>query len=164
MTIKQLADISDIVRNLAILAGRAMLGLGLGIVLSMVGLAIAWGLFIFSGASERSTFMIMSMAGGGIAAGIGANIAWIRLDRQQRLTFIVTFLLCVAGGVTGGLIGYQVGANREIECCAEPGTTPFTYTAFGATIGANVAMYLATAAIAAARIARARVGAVPVRP
>ena len=164
MTIKQLTDRSDIFRAAAIIGGRALLGLGLGIVLSMVGLAIAWGLFIFSGAGAKSTFMIMSMVGGGIGAGIGANIAWIRLDRQQRLTIILTLLLCVAGGVIGGMIGYQFGANREIECCAEPSTTPFTYTAFGATIGANVVMYLATASIAAVHMSRARGGTIPGRP
>ena len=141
-----------------------MLGLASGIVLSMTGLAIAWGLFVFSGASERSTFMIMSMAGSGIGAGIGANIAWIRLDRQQRSGILLTLLLCLAGGVIGGLIGYQFGAGREIECCAEPRTTPFTYTAFGATIGANVVMYLVTAATAAARMVRGRWRAAPERP
>ena len=40
----------------------------------------------------------------------------------------------------------------------------FTYTAFGATIGANVVMYLATASIAAVRMSRARGGTIPGRP
>ena len=164
MTIRHVNDKSDIVRRLAILAGRVILGLGLAIVLSMAGLAIAWGLFIFSGATERSTFMIMSMAGGGIGAGIGPAVSWIKLDRQQRYAVILTILLCMAGGIIGGLLGYQFGANREYECCAEPSTTPFTHTAFGATIGANVVMYLASAANAAARMVRAGRGAVPGRP
>jgi hypothetical protein len=157
---RHITEKSDIVRRLAILAARALLGLGLGIVLSMTGLAIAWGLFIFSGASEKSTFMIMSMAGSGIGAGIGPSISWMRLDRQQKAVIVLTLLLCVAGGVIGGLTGYQFGANREYECCAEPGTTPFTHTAFGATIGANVIMYLAIAAIAAGRLVRGNRGAV----
>ena len=95
------------------------------------------------------------MAGAGLGAGIAANIAWIKawikLDRQQRSALALTVILCVAGGVIGGLAGCQFGANREIECCAEPGTTPFTYTAFGSAIGANVAMYLFVVASAAAR-------------
>ena len=60
----------------------------------------------------------------------------------------------MAGGVIGGLAGYRFGANREIECCAEPRTTPFTYTAFGAALGANVVMYLVTATTAVARALR----------
>ena len=157
MTSRYFNDRSDIFRRLTAFSARALLGLGLALVLSMVGLSIAWGLFIFSGASERSTFMIMSMAGGGIGAGIGPSVAWMRLDRQQRYAVVLTILLCMAGGVIGGLLGYQFGANREYECCAEPSTTPFTHTAFGATIGANIIMYLATAATSAARMVQGTV-------
>ncbi len=141
-----------------------MLGLGLSIVMSMTGLVIAWGLFIFSSASDRSIFMIMSMVGGGAGAGIGPWISWMSMDRQRRFTVILILLLCVAGGIGGGLAGYQFGANREFDCCAEPRTTPFTYTAFGATIGANAAMYLITASTAAARMVRGRRGPIPERP
>ena len=164
MTIRQLADRYDITRRLTAFVGRAFLGWGLGIVLSMTGLAFAWGLFIFSGATERSTFMIMSMAGGGIGAGIGPAASWIRLDRQHLAAILLTLLLCVAGGVIGGLIGYQFGANREYECCAEPRTTPFTHTAIGATIGANVIMYLIIVVTTVARLVRGGRGAVADRP
>lgn len=157
---RYIADKADISRAAVAIAARTLLGLGLSIVLSMTGLAIAWGLFIFSGASDKSTFMIMSMAGSGIGAGIGPSISWMKLDRQHKPAIILTLLMCMAGGVIGGLIGYQFGANREIDCCAEPSTTPFTYTAFGATIGANVIMYLANVAITAARLVRRNRGSV----
>ena len=154
MILSRMTDKYDMLMRLAIVGGRTSLGLGLGVVLSMLALAVAWGLYIFVGASERSTFMIMSMAGAGLGAGVAANVAWIRLDRQQRSVFALTLLLAIVGGVVGGLVGYQFGANREIECCAEPRTTPFTYTAFGSTVGANAAMYLVWGALAATRLVR----------
>ena len=147
-------DKSDLIRGAAIIAARVLLGLTLALVLSMVALAVAWGLYIFIGTSSRTTFMIMSMGSGGIGAGVAANLAWLKLDRHQRSVIALTLLICVAGGVIGGLAGYQYGANREIDCCAEPQTTPFLFTAFGAAIGANVFMYLVTACIAAARMFR----------
>ena len=161
---KYISGRSDGIQRLAIFSGRAVLGLGLGIVLSMVGLAIAWGLFVFSSSSERTVFMVMNMVGAGIGASIGVNIAWIRLDRQQRTAFVLMFLVCLAGGVIGALLGYQYGANREVDCCAEPRTTPFIYAAFGATIGANAAIYLATAATSAIRAIRTGRRAAPERP
>ena len=144
----------DLFRGMAIIAIRVLLSLGLALVLSMVALAVAWGLYIFIGTSSRTTFMIMTMAAGGLGAGIGPNIAWIKMDRQQRSALALTVILCVAGGVIGGLLGYQYGANREIECCAEPHTTPFMNTAFGATIGSNIVIYLVSASTAVAKIFR----------
>ena len=161
---KYISGRSDGIQRLAIFGGRAVLGLGLGIVLSMVGLAIAWGLFVFSSSSDRTVFMVMNMVGAGVGASIGVNIAWIRLDRQQRTAFVLMFLVCLAGGVIGALLGYQYGANREVDCCAEPRTTPFIYAAFGATIGANAAIYLATAATSAIRAIRTGRRAAPERP
>ena len=154
MTGKRFNDASDVVRMLAILAARASLGLGLALVLGMMGLVVAWGLFIFSSSSDRDIFMIMTLAGGGIGAGIGPSIAWMKLDRHNRSALLLTLALCVAGAVIGGLLGYQYGANREIDCCAEPQTTPFLFTAFGAAIGANVIMYAANTVTAAARMIR----------
>ena len=154
MTTARYNDKSDVSRRLLIIAGRAILGLGLGLILSMTALAVSWGLFVFIGSSSRTTFMIMSMSSAGLGAGIAVNLAWLKLDRQQRTGFVLTVLLCVAGGAIGGLAGYQFGANREIDCCAEPTTSPFTYTAFGAAIGANLVMYLIIAAAAAARAFR----------
>lgn len=160
---KHISDRSDGIQRLAIFGGRVALGLCLGIVLSMVGLVIAWGLFVFSSSSDRIVFMVMNMIGAGIGASIGVNIAWIRLDRQQRAAFILMVLVCVAGGVIGALLGYQYGANREVDCCAEPRTTPFIYAAFGATIGGNVFMYLATAATSAVRAIRMGRSTIPGR-
>lgn len=160
---KYISDRTDGIQRLAVFAGRVALGLCLGIVLSMVGLVIAWGLFVFSSSSDRIVFMVMNMIGAGIGASIGANIAWIRLDRQQRTAFALMFLVCLAGGVIGSLLGYQYGANREIDCCAEPRTTPFIYAAFGATIGANVFIYLATAATSIIRAIRIGRRTVPER-
>ena len=142
---------------MGILAARLLLGFGLAIFLSMVCLGITWGLFIFSGASSRNTLLIMSMVGAGLGAGIGAYVAWLKLDRSSWSFVSVAILLAVVGGVLGGMAGYQYGANREIECCAEPQTAPFTYTAIGAAILANVAMYLALAGSAALRAFRTNI-------
>ena len=144
----------DDIQRLAIFIGRVALGLCMGIVLSMAGLVIAWGLFVFSSSGDRTVFMVMNMIGAGIGASIGANIAWIKLDRQQRAVVVLTLVLCLAGGIAGGLLGYQYAANREYECCAEPRTTPFIYAAFGASIIANIVIYLVTASGAATRILR----------
>ena len=137
-----------------IVTGRTLLGLGLGVVLSMVCLGIAWGLFIFSSASSRDTLLIMSMAGAGLGAGTGAYVAWIRLDSPPWSVIAFTVLLAVVGGVFGAWVGYQYGANREIECCAEPQTAPFTYTAFGATLLANAGIYVAGVGLFALRLLR----------
>ena len=94
------------------------------------------------------------MVGAGLGAGVGAYVAWLKLDRSTWSFMTVAILLAIAGGVLGGLGGYQYGANREIECCAEPQTAPFTYTAFGATLVANVAMYLALLGSWALRLLR----------
>lgn len=154
MTIKQFIDRYDVVRWGAELAARGLLGIVLAVVMSMVALAIVWGLYIFSGVNDRVAFMIVTMGGGGLGAGIATNIAWIKLDRQRSYGLALAVLLCVAGGVLGGVIGYQIGANREFDCCAEPRTNPFTYTAVGAGIGANVVMYVLVAFRAAARAYR----------
>ena len=151
MTIRQLTGKSDLLGRVAMLGGRALLGAVLAIVLSMVGESVAWGLFVFSSSSDISVLKVMVMLGGGIGAGLGASIAWVPLDRQRRTTLALIFLVCAAGGVIGALLGYQYGANREIDCCAEPRTTPFVFAAFGATIGANVFMYLVMAATSALR-------------
>ena len=151
---RNISSRTDGIQRLTVLAGRAGLGLVLALVLSMVGLVIAWGLFVFSSSGDRTAFMIMNMVGAGIGASIGVNIAWIRLDRQQRTALVLMVLICLVGGVIGALLGYQYGANREIDCCAEPRSTPFIYAAFGATIGSNVVMGLAVASGAATRAFR----------
>ena len=145
---------SDEFLRFAVLAGRTLLGLCLGLVLSMAALAIVWGLYIFSGVSDRTAFMVVTMIGGGLGAGVAVNIAWIKLDRQRWTLFGLTFLLCAAGGVLGGLLGYQYGANREFDCCAEPTTNPFTFTAIGAAIVANLVMYVIVAGGALLRALR----------
>ena len=105
--------------------------------LGMAGLGVAWGLYIFSGAVSQITLLAMSVAGAGIGAGIGPGVAWLRLDRNRPSVGFFILVLAILGGALGGWLGYQYGAGREVECCAGPETAPFTYTAYGATLGAN---------------------------
>lgn len=134
---------SDNFRRVAIILLRVTLGVGLALVLSMVGLALAWALFIFFGGSTRQTLLLMSMGGAGLGAGAGVFIAWLRTERTAKYLVLATALVVVAAGVGGGWLGYVYGAGREIECCAQPRTAPFTYTALGAAFAASAAALLA---------------------
>ena len=111
-------------------------------ILSMVCLAVAWGLYIFSSSSTRIVWLIMLMAGASIGAGVGAYLGWLKLDRQYWPTTIATVLAAIVGGLLGALVGYDYGVNREIDCCAEPRTGPFTFAALGSAVLANIAIYL----------------------
>ena len=147
-------DKSGIFRMATLLSGRIILGLGFSLILSMVCLAVAWGLYIFSGSSTRMTWLVMLMAGASIGAGVGAYLGWLKLDRHHWPSIIATVLVAIAGGLLGAIGGYDYGVNREIECCAEPRTGPFTFAALGATLAANVAIYLVGAGGIALRMLR----------
>ena len=88
------------------------------------------------------TWLVMLMAGASIGAGVGAYLGWLKLDRHHWPSIAATILVAVAGGLLGALGGYEYGVNRELECCAEPRTGPFTFAALGAALGANIAIYL----------------------
>ena len=151
-------DKTDIFRSVLLLTGRILLGLGFSLIFSMVCLAVAWGLYIFSGSSTRMTWLVMLMAGASIGAGGGAYLGWLKLDRHHWPSIVATVLVAIAGGLIGALAGYEYGVSREIECCAEPRTGPFTFAALGSALGANIAIYLAGAGGAAFRRLRAGKG------
>ena len=130
------------VQPIVVLAMRIVIGFLLGIVLSTVGVGVAWGLFVFSGAVAQTTLLAMLMSGAGIGAGLGGFLAWLKVDGNSRLIVIASISLALLGGVGGAWGGYYYGANRELECCAGSAIKPFAYTAFGATVVANVAVLL----------------------
>ena len=129
--------------NLSLLAailtigGRGGLGVLLALVFSMVGIGIAWGLYVFSGAVSRTTLEAMFIGGAGFGAGLGGVLAWLRLDGNPRSILIPTMIAALLIGVVGAWAGYGYGVNREIECCAKPAIGTFSYAAFGATLAAN---------------------------
>ena len=121
------------------LAARTVMGLLSASVLSVVGIGVAWGLFVFFGAAAHATLLTLFAAGAGIGAGVGGYIAWLRFDHvpswQGHLGTVLALALAGAGGAWGG---FQFGASQEIACCTGPAITPITYTALGATAVANV--------------------------
>ena len=130
----------DIIQPVLVLAGRAVLGVLLAAVFSVIGIGIAWAMFVFFGAVAHATLLVLFMFGAGLGAGGGSYIAFLRVDwvpTAPMLTAIgLTLLLAGIGGAWGG---FQFGANQEVECCVGPPVTPITYTAIGATLGANAA-------------------------
>ena len=128
----------DIVRPVLVLAGRTVLGLLLSAVFSVIGIGIAWAMFVFSGAVSHATLLSLLMSGAGLGAGLGGFLAWLRVDRVPRrhmlLAGTLSLLLAGIGGAWGG---YQFGAGQEVACCVGPSITPITYTALGAAAATN---------------------------
>ncbi len=125
------------------IAGRAGLGMLLALVLSYVGVWIAWGLYyFFTDTSSKPLRDAMFLAGAGIGAGLGASAAWLRMDGNTPLALMVVGPAGIAGGVVGSWVGYEHWLNREIECCAASSVNAFSYAAFGATVAANAATFL----------------------
>jgi len=127
----------DKFQPLLILAGRIVFGVLLAVVLSTVGIGIAWGLYVFFGASSRSTLLTLFTVGAGVGAGLGGFLAWLRLEGDSRPVLLATVSLALLAGIGGAWGGYEFGGRQEVPCCAKADITPVTYTAFGATVAAN---------------------------
>ena len=119
--------------------GRTVIGLTLGVVLSMIGIALAWSLYIFFGGQSIDTWLASLFLGAGVGAGTAAFVAWLHLDRENGRVLILTALFVVGVGIAGAWGGYQYGSNQEVECCAMPTVSPVYYTALGSSVVANAA-------------------------
>ena len=110
----------------------------LALVLSFVGVWLAWGLYyFFTDTSSKTIRDVMFLLGAGIGAGLAGSLAWLRIDGNPRPVLLLTSVVGLAGGLLGSWTGYEYGLNREVECCGDPPLSAFSYAAFGATLVAN---------------------------
>ena len=118
--------------------GRVGLGLLLALVLSFVGVWLAWGLYyFFTDTSSKTVRDVMFLSGAGVGAGLAGSLTWLRIDGNRLPVFLLTAVVGTAGGLAGSWIGYEYGLNKDVECCAKPPFNAFSYAAFGATLAAN---------------------------
>ena len=121
------------------MGARGAFGFFLALVLSIAGIVVAWGLYIFTftGVPAQSVFLAVFTIAAGIGAGVGGFFSWRRLDGEPWLLLAGTLVLALLAGIGGAWGGYIYGANRDVECCAQPSVGPLTFMAVGAAIGAN---------------------------
>jgi hypothetical protein len=136
----------DRAQPLLVFGGRTVLGVLLAVVLSMAGIGIAWGLYVFFGASSRTTLLTVFMVGAGVGAGLGGFLAWLRIEGDPGPVLLATVLLALLAGIGGAWGGYEFGGRQEVPCCAKADITPVTYTALGAAVAANGAALMVSAA------------------
>ena len=132
-------DIREKVGPYLVPVGRTVAGVVLGVVLSMIGIAIAWSLYIFFGGQSIGTWLASLFFGAGLGAGSAAFVAWLHLDRETSLVLGLTALVVIGAGIAGAWVGYEYGSNQEVECCAMPTKSPIYYTALGSAVVANIA-------------------------
>ena len=136
----RLAQGLDAVQPLLNLAGRTLLGALLALALGVLGIAIAWAMFVFFGARSHAVLLAMFMIGAGMGSGLGSLLAWTRIDGvPSRPILLTAALLVVLAGIAGSWVGFQFGATREVECCVGPAIEPITYMVGGAALFANLA-------------------------
>ena len=111
-------------------------------VFSIIGLGLAWGAYWFSSVSTLNVLLYLFLVTIGIGAGIGAFVAWLRIDRNPPLLMMITVTLAILAGFGGAWGGHEYGLNVEGPCCVEPELEPMMYAALGATVMANAAVVL----------------------
>ena len=133
-------------RGVLILAGRSVFGLLSGMVLSMAGVAIAWGIFVFSGSQSASIWLVLLLLAAGAGSGIGGFLAWLKIDQYDPGTAAVTAFVAVVAGIGGAWSGYEYGAYRTAACCDVSGASislsPVAFSALGAAIVTSGALLL----------------------
>lgn len=129
--------------------GRSIAGVVLGVVLSMIGIVIAWSLYVFFGGHSIELWQASLFFASGAGAGIATFVAWLHIDRENGWVLALTALVVMGAGMLGAWGGYEYGAAQEIECCAMPTVSPVYYTALGSAVVSNVAgvVFAATRAI-----------------
>lgn len=125
-------------------AARAVFGTLMAGAIGMASIAVAWGLFVFSGSQSAQVWFIMQLCFAGTGAGLGSSMAWFNLDRNTRLLVMLTIAVAVLGGLAGAFTGYEYGAYRSARCCDQAGASillsPVTYSVMGSMLMANLAM------------------------
>ena len=125
------------------IAGRAGLGFLLALVLSYIGVWVAWGLYyFFTDTSSKLLRDVMFLAGAAVGAGLGSSLTWLRLDGNSLPVVLLMGATGLAGGIIGSWMGYEYALNREIKCCSDPPINAFSYAALGATVAANAGTFL----------------------
>lgn len=125
------------------IAGRAGLGFLIALVLSYIGVWVAWGLYyFFTDTSSKLLRDVMFLAGAAVGAGLGGSLTWLRLDGNSLPVLLLIGSVGLAGGIIGSWMGYEFALNREIKCCSDPPINAFSYAALGATIAANAGTFL----------------------
>ena len=125
------------VRPLLIFIARAGLGVALAFSFSMAAVGVAWGIYVFSGATSQTTLLALFTSAASIGAGIGSFPAWLKVNYNTRSSMIGNFSLAILAGLGGAWGGYWYSANQVVECCAKPDIAPFTLVALGATVTAS---------------------------
>lgn len=95
----------------------------------MVGIAVAWGIFIFFGSQSITLWLGSLYFRAGLGAGFGGFFAWLRTEGDESVALILTAVIIVGAGILGAWGGYEYGSTQEIECCAMPTKSPIYYTA-----------------------------------
>ncbi len=115
--------------------GRAVLGVLLAALLSVIGIGIAWGMFLFWGAVYHATLLSLFLTG----AGIGGFAAWLNIDLAPPTSVLVVVAgVLMLTGIGGAWGGFQSGTSQEVPCCTGPVIDPIAYTVLGAPIAVNV--------------------------
>lgn len=128
----------DRVQPILILVGRIISGAFFAVTLSVIGIATAWALFVFSGASSHAVLLTMFMTGAGMGGGLGSLLAWARIDGiPSRPVLLTAALVVVLAGIAGAWGGFRFGSTKEVECCIGPAIEPITYMVGGTTLLAN---------------------------
>ena len=129
--------------SIFIIAGRAGLGLLLALVLSYIGVWVAWGLYyFFTDTSSKLLRDAMFLAGAAVGAGLGGSLTWLRLDGNSLPVLLLTGAAGLAGGIIGSWMGYEFALNQEVKCCSNPPINAFSHAALGATVVANLGTFL----------------------
>ena len=132
-------DIREKVGPIVVPVGRSVIGVVFGVVLSMIGIGIAWSLFIFFGFESIDVWKGLLYFGAGFGAGTGAFVAWLHLDRENGWVLLLMAAVVVGAVAVGSFGGFQYGEAQEVRCCAQPTVSPLYYTSLGASVVANVA-------------------------
>ena len=127
--------------------GRSLLGLGMALVFSVLGIILGrMGVLLF-GVTSWNGWLAMLIAGAGIGAAFGSVAAWLWLKGLGTRFTISLALIAVAAGVMGSWLAYGYGSGVEGECCASPDMGPIAYAVLGAVISSNVASLVCAAVV-----------------
>lgn len=125
--------------------GRSLLGLGMALVFSVVGIIVGrMGVLLF-GVTSWNGWLIMLIAGAGIGAAFGSVAAWLWLKGLGTRFTISLAIIAVAAGVMGSWLAYSYGSSVQGECCASPDMGPIAYAVLGAVASSNLACLVCAA-------------------